>query len=146
MFGKKKNDKPDAVGNHASGLDLPEGQLVSVTLTDEQVIIKAPAAKKEYSITLDRVTGVSQYDDVEIQSHMKSSLARGIAGAVAFGLAGAVIGSQPKEKKKRVIHMFLVIDYVDGQIIITSDVCYRFSDVVKKFNELKPQTEQKISL
>jgi len=146
MFGKKKNDKPDAVGNHVSGLDLPEGQLVSVTLTDEQVIIKAPAAKKEYSITLDRVTGVSQYDDVEIQSHMKSSLARGIAGAVAFGLAGAVIGSQPKEKKKRVIHMFLVIDYVDGQIIITSDVCYRFSDVVKKFNELKPQTEQKISL
>jgi len=146
MFGKKKNDKPDAVGNHVSGLDLPEGQLVSVTLTDEQVIIKAPAAKKEYSITLDRVTGVSQYDDVEIQSHMKSSLARGIAGAVAFGLAGAVIGSQPKEKKKPVIHMFLVIDYVDGQIIIMSDVCYRFSDVVKKFNELKPQTEQKISL
>ena len=145
MFGKKK-DKPDAVGNHVSGLDLPEGQLVSVTLTDDQVIIKAPAAKKEYNITLDRVTGISQYDDVEIQSHMKSSLAKGIAGAAVFGLAGAVIGSQPKEQKKRVIHMFLVIDYVDGQIIITSDVCYRFSDVVKKFNKLKPQTEQKISL
>lgn len=145
MFGKKK-DKPDAVGNHVAGLDLPEGQLVSITVTDDQVIIKAPAVKKEYSITLDRVTSISQYDDVEIQSHMKSSVIKGLAGAAAFGLVGAVVGSQPKEKKKRILHMFLVIDYVDGQIIISSDVCYRFSDVVKKFNAVKPVTEQKISL
>lgn len=145
MFGKKK-DKVDAVGNHVSGLDIPEGQLVSITVADNQVIIKAPAANKEYNITLDRVISISNYTDVEIQSYMKSSIGKGIVGAAAFGVAGAVIGSQPKEKKKHVLHMFLVIDYADGQIIITSDVSYRFADVVKKFNALRPQTEQKISL
>ena len=54
---------------------------------------------KEEIITL--VDEKRMINEVEFEKHIKSSLIGGVIGAAAFGAAGAVIGSRPKEKEKR---------------------------------------------
>ena len=138
MFGKKKEKIKEFVGNHVSGLDVPN-VVVCVTLSSSGLKISAPNIKKEYTIALDRLQNISYYDEVEFEKHTKSSLVGGVVGAATFGVAGAVIGSRPKEKAKRKVHFYLLIEYPDNQIIVQSENGFGVGGVVDYFKELKPE-------
>ncbi len=145
-IGKKKEIRKEVVGSYISGLDFPENVVVLVTLTGEKVMINAPSLKKEYSINLERVLNISEYNETEIETVMKSSLAKGLIGASAFGLVGAIVGSQPTAKQKKKVHSFLLIEYADGQITIASEAPWTITALVKQFRELKPNVQQRIEL
>lgn len=61
----------------------------------------AKPKKKEYNLNLERIHNISWYNEVDFEKHIKSSLIGGVIGAAAFGAAGAIIGSRPKEKEKK---------------------------------------------
>lgn len=146
MFGKKKEIKKQVVGSFISGLELPEQVVVLVTLTGEQVSISAPSLKKEYTISLDRVLNISEVQETEVETVMKSSLAKGLIGASAFGLVGAIVGSQPTAKQKKIVHSFLLIEYAEGQIMIASEAPQAIAALVKQFRTMKPGVQQTIEL
>ena len=81
-----------------------------------------------------------------IPQHLKSSFAGGVIGAATFGVAGAVIGSRPKEKEKRNVTFYLLVDYSGKQIVISSQDGFALGGVVDLFKKFKPNTKQTIEL
>lgn len=141
MFGKKKDKIKDFIGNHISGLDIPNAT-VCVTMSPSGLKITAPTLKKEYSISLDRLQNITYYDEVAFEQYTKSSVLGGLVGATTFGVAGAIIGSRPKQKEKRKVHFYLLVEYPDNQIIIQSENGFGIGSVVDYFRELKPESNQ----
>lgn len=139
MFGKKKEKIKEFVGNHVSGLDIPD-VVVCVTMSPNDLKIYAPSIKKEYTLSLDRLQNISYYNEVEFEKHVKSSLVGGVVGAATFGVAGAIIGSRPKEKEKRKVHFYLFVEYPNNQIVIQSENGFGVGSVVDYFRELKPES------
>lgn len=145
MFGKKKEKVKSFYGNHVSGLDIPNVP-VNVTLSADGMKITAPQNQREYTISLERLQNVSCYNEVEFEKQIKSSTVRGVVGAATFGVAGAIIGSRPKEKQKRKVHFYLLVEYPDNQIVITSDNGFGVGSIVDYFRELKPTGTTQIEL
>lgn len=143
MFGKKKNNSKQFNGVHVSGLDVPNVP-VTFTLSELGAVIKTPS--NDYTLSLEKITNISWYDEVEIEKHLKSSLTGGIIGAAVFGAAGAVIGSRPKEKEKRNVTFYLLVEYSEKQIVISSKDGFALGAVVDLFKKFKPTTKQTIEL
>ena len=145
MIGKKKEKIKEIVGNHVSGLDIPN-VAVSVVLSQTGLKIAAPSIKKEYNLTLERIRNMSWYNEVEFEKHIKSSLLGGVIGTAAFGAAGAVIGSRPKEKEKRKVQFYLLVEYPDNQIILQSEDGFAVGSIVDYFKKLKPESSSTESI
>ena len=145
MFGKKKEKIKEIVGNHVSGLDIPN-VAVSVVLSQTGLKIAAPSIKKEYNLTLERIRNISWYNEVEFEKHIKSSLLGGVIGTAAFGAAGAVIGSRPKEKEKRKVQFYLLVEYPDNKIILQSEDGFAVGSIVDYFKKLKPESSSTESI
>lgn len=143
MFGRKKNKSKQFLGNHVSGLDVANAP-VTFILDESGATIKTPT--NDYSIALEKIDNISWYDEVEIEKHLKSSFAGGVIGAATFGVAGAVIGSRPKEKEKRNVTFYLLVDYSGKQIVISSQDGFALGGVVDLFKKFKPNTKQTIEL
>lgn len=135
MFGKKNKE---LAGSHVSGLDIPN-IAVYVTLSQTGLKISAPSVKKEYELTLERIHNISWYNEVEFEKHTKSSLVGGVIGAAAFGTAGAIVGSRPKEKEKRKVQFYLLVEYPGNQIVLQSEDGFSVGGIVDYFKKLKPE-------
>lgn len=141
MFGKK-NKSTVYLGKHISGLEIPDNIDCTLTLSDSGLTINVPSIKKEFTLSLDRIENISVYHEVEIEKHLKSSAAKGVIGAMAFGVTGAIIGSRPKEKNTRKVHFFLTIDYPDNQLVFHSEDGFSSGKMVDYFTKLKPQSAE----
>ena len=141
MF-KKKNKTAKVIGTHIAGLDIAENMNCILTLSESGIVISAPDANKEYTLSLDRIDNISWHHEEEIEKHLKSSAAKGIIGAAVFGLPGAIIGSRPKEKKQRKVHFFITIDYPDNQIVIQTEDGYSCGQTIDYFRKFKPQSAE----
>ena len=145
MFGKKKEKSKEIVVNHVSGLDIPNVS-VCVTLSQTGLKIAVPNLKKEYNLNLERIHNISWYNEVDFEKHIKSSLIGGVIGAAAFGAAGAIIGSRPKEKEKRKVQFYLLIEYPDNQIILQSEDGFAVGSIVDYFKKIKPESDSTESI
>ena len=143
MFGRKKNTSKQFNGTHVSGLDIANVP-VTFTLSESGAIITTPS--NDYTLTLEKITNISWYDEVEIEKHLKSSFIGGVIGATTFGAAGAVIGSRPKEKEKRNVTFYLLVDYGEKQIVISSKDGFALGGVVDLFKKFKLTTKQTMEL
>lgn len=140
MFGKKKNHK-QIIGQHVSGLENIPNVPVLIVLDESGLKLNVVSMKKEFTITLDRITSINCYHETEIEKHLKSSFVSGVIGAATFGLPGAVIGSRPKEKKNRKVTFFLLIDYADNQLVFSSEDGFGTGGIVDLFRKIKPSTD-----
>lgn len=141
----EKKSKKFAGGTHVSGLDVGKAQ-VSLCLSDDKLLISVPSLKKEFNLSLNKIENLGYYNEVEVEKHLKSSFAGGVIGAATFGVAGAVIGSRPKEKQTRKVTYYLLIDYSDGQIIIESNDWISLDNMIKYFRKLKPQANETVTI
>ena len=97
---------------YVSGLGAVEGSDCTVKVTPSQLLLICMG--KEYSLPLSRISYVDCKIDIQEDRYLKSSLARGIAGAAAFGVSGAVVGTAPKSKTELRKLKYAVIVYKDA--------------------------------
>lgn len=125
---ERKQDKANGIKRffaieHVEGLGGVEKSQCSVALDPSSLIITCTG--KEYTLPLKRIEYVDYIVDVNEIRYLKSSLAKGIAGAALFGAGGAVIGSAPKTKIKKEETGYAVICYRDSRgkekIIVLKD-------------------------
>lgn len=101
-----------------AGLNVPENSMADIVIDRERLHINA--AGNEFSMTLSQITNVDFQVDVDVEKYLKSSTMKGVVGAAAFGVAGAVIGSAPKTKEKRNITGYAIIAYQNSNKESTS--------------------------
>ena len=109
---QRKKDKQDGISRyspliHVGGLPAPENCKASVVLTPTAVAVNCGGS--EYVLSIGKIRNVNE------TQYLKSSLVRGMAGAAAFGMVGAIVGSAPKTKTKRNVKCYAIITYEDAQ-------------------------------
>ena len=112
LFGKKKEVYPKIYDDIyvVAGLDVPQECKCSVELNENEIIVKAPG--KEYVLSITKITNCEHRMDIDIEQYEKNgSLLKGIIGGVAFGIPGAIIGSSPKIKEKRLVTGMAILTY-----------------------------------
>lgn len=79
-----------------SGIPIADQLLLGLMLCEDKIIIVDQS--HEFIIKLPQVQNVKYDVEREIEKETKTSTAKGLIGGALFGPAGAVVGSQPKEK------------------------------------------------
>lgn len=138
MFKKKKSKQ--MIGQHIHGLNNIPNVPVLITLDESGIKLNVTNLKKEYTISIDKIQAINYYSETEVEKHLKASFVKGVIGAATFGMPGAIIGSQPKIKKKRKVNFYLVIDYTDNQIVFNSEDGFAVGNIVDLFKKLKPNS------
>ncbi len=149
---QRKKDKQDGISRyspliHVGGLPAPENCKASVVLTPTAVAVNCGGS--EYVLSIGKIRNVDFQLDVNETQYLKSSLVRGMAGAAAFGMVGAIVGSAPKTKTKRNVKCYAIITYEDAQgnnktfllkdEVANTQVCSRLVD------SLRPKISQRIN-
>lgn len=124
---------------HVTGLNVPEDCSGSVIVDNQKMSIILGG--NNFDLKLDKIKNVDFQMDIDIKQYLASSTIKGIAGAAAFGVAGAVIGSAPKTKSKREVKCYAVISYLNNNNeyaifvlkdeIVNSNCCARLVDKLK---------------
>lgn len=132
---------------HVGGLTAPKNCKVSVILSPSELTINCGGS--EYVLNIAKIKNVDFQLDVNETQYLQSSFAKGVAGAAAFGVTGAIIGSAPKTKTKRNVKCYAIISYEDVQgeyktfllrdEIANTGIC---SDLV---DTLRPRINQQIN-
>lgn len=138
MFKKKKQKQ--LLGKHISGLDISSVPVL-IILDESGIKITDSSTKKEFIIAIDKISSINYYHETEVEKHLKSSFVKGVIGAATFGMTGAIIGSRPKEKEKKKVTFYLLIDYSDKQIVISSEDGFATGGIVDLFKKFKPQSD-----
>lgn len=98
---------------HVGGLTAPENCKASVTLSPALLTVNCGGS--EYALKIEKIRNVDYQLDVNETQYLQSSFIKGVAGAAAFGVTGAIIGSAPKTKTKRNVKCYAIISYEDAQ-------------------------------
>lgn len=86
-----------------------ENSECTISVEEEKILIFASG--NEISLNFDKIRSVDFQMDIDEKQFLKSSLVKGVVGAATFGVAGAIIGSSPKEKVKREVIGYTIISY-----------------------------------
>lgn len=128
---------------HVGGLEVPENCKCTAALSQEGLTITC--AGKELLLRTNKIRNVEYQLDIDEKQYLKSSLAKGIAGAAMFGVSGAIIGSAPKTKTKREVKCYAIISYEgsDGQFktFIVKDELPNLSCCAKLVDTLRPMIQ-----
>lgn len=143
LFGKKnKYPKEFKEIYVATGLGVPEGSLCSVVVYEDMISVVCNG--QEFVLKISNIVSYEYKMDVEVESSTENgSVLKGMIGGVVFGLPGAIVGSLPKTKQKRLVTGTIIIKYqgnTDKQTIILISApntlgCAQISD------ELKPKVK-----
>lgn len=145
--GKKQRQQDKANGikrffaiEHVEGLGVAEKSQCSAAVSPSSLTITCTG--KEYTLPLKRIEYVDYIVDVNEIRYLKSSMAKGIAGAALFGVSGAVIGSAPKTKIKKEETGHAVIGYQDAggkeKMIILKDKTPDYHICIDLVRTLRP--------
>lgn len=107
-------------GKHVTGLPIGETPC-KISFTKEDVSIEGGGNK--YTIKVEKIKYIGVKQDTEIEKEITSSAGKGIAGALLFGTAGAIIGSRTKTKKDKKIILYLIMNYINKENEMTS-ICF----------------------
>ena len=110
---------------HIYGLPLAEELQCDITTYDNRVEFHSGTTH----ITLDRkkITDMCTRSETEIQQQYVSSAGGAIAGAVLFGVLGAMIGGRAKKKTTKSTTIYLIITYKKADDSI-ANICFDVSD------------------
>lgn len=98
---------------HAAGLPIASGTTCIVNLTEKGLSISSSGTV--FNIDIDKITDISAKTDREIQRSEQyvSSAGGAVAGALMFGIPGALIGGRTKKKKSISVTYshFMIVTY-----------------------------------
>jgi len=117
LFGKKKrkplckDDFKPVAGSfaHAAGLGIASGEICYLNLEEENLTIFGGGTR--FALSVEKITSISTKYDTEVQKQLVSSTGGAIAGAMLFGVPGALIGGKVKEKEITTYNNFMCISY-----------------------------------
>lgn len=130
LFGSKKKDnlsskmnKYNSIMNFTcfieqDGLPIPKQGLLGFLLLEDRIVIIDET--NEFIIKKENILSINYNVEKIENKQMKSSLTKGIVGGALLGTAGAIIGSQPKEK------------IIDSKSIAILSINYNSSDGTPK--------------
>jgi len=98
---------------HVTGLNVPGECKASAILSRNAFTVNCVG--NEFVLDISKIRNVDFQMNIDEKQYIESSLAKGIVGAVTFGVAGAVIGSAPKTKKRREVKGYAIISYENMQ-------------------------------
>lgn len=143
LFGKK-NKYPKKFNDMfvVAGLGVPEGSPCSVVANEDTISVVCE--EQEFVLKISDIVAYEYKMDVELESSIENgSVLKGMIGGVVFGLPGAIVGSLPKSKQKRLVTGTVMIQYQGNTdkktIVLVSEPntlgCAQISD------ELKPKVK-----
>lgn len=151
LFGKKNKYPKEFKDMYvATGLGVLEGSPCSVVANEDSISVICD--RQEFVLKISNIINYEYKMDVEIESSTQNgSVLKGMVGGAIFGLPGAIVGSLPKKKQKRLVIGTIMVKYqgkTDVQTIILVAApntlgCAQLSD------ELKPKVkivEEKTSI
>lgn len=114
---RREKDKQEGISRydslvHVGGLTAPKNCKASVILSPTELTINCGGSK--YVLNIAKIRNVDFQLDVNETQYLQSSFVKGVAGAAAFGVTGAIIGSAPKTKIKRNVKCYAIISYEDA--------------------------------
>lgn len=96
------------------GLPIPREGVLDILLCNDKIVILD--ATHDFVINKQQIHEVKYNVERKVQKELQTSTAKGIVGAAVAGTAGAVIGSQPKQKTiSNIIISELSIRYTSSQ-------------------------------
>lgn len=96
------------------GLPTVKQAMYGILVFEDKLMIVSE--NQEFSIRLDQLKFVDYKSERKTDREMRTSTAKAVVGTAMFGVAGAVIGSQAKQKTvKDVIMSSLVISFVNSK-------------------------------
>ncbi len=149
---QKAQDKQEGISRydsiiHVGGLNAPENCKASATLSPNAVTVSCGG--NEFVLDVPRIKNVEFQFDVDEKQYLKSSFAKGVVGAAAFGVAGAVIGSAPKTKTKREVKCYAIISYESAQgeykTFLLKDGFPNTEVCAKLVDALRPKINQQVN-
>lgn len=143
LFGKK-NKYPKKFNDMyvAAGLGVQDGSPCSVVANEDTMSVMCDG--QEFVLKISNMISYEYKMDVEIENSIQNgSVLKGMIGGAVFGIPGAIVGSLPKTKQKRLVTGTVMINYqgnTDKQTIILVSApntlgCAQISD------ELKPKVK-----
>lgn len=134
---KTLNAKAFVTIPHTNGLPISENIFCQIYYTDTCIVIDGSGTT--FNLDINKVNSIEMKTDIEIEKQYVSSIGGGIAGAIAFGPLGALIGGRIKEKKSKEIKRYLIITYTSNECIqyIGFDMTHtpKAMEFVKLFNK-----------
>lgn len=136
------------------GLPIVTQSVLGIILCKDKIMIVDEL--HDFVINKEQIKEIKYFAEKEVEKELKTSTAKGLAGAAVLGTAGAVIGSQPKQKTvSNVTISDLYIKYVnskgqDDVIKIScrnnglSNIAYKMKDFETKANEVLLYVENRI--
>lgn len=149
---QRQKDKAEGVSRyrdiiHVGGLSIPENCKCSAILKPEGLTVQCGG--NEFFLRLDKIKNVDYQLDIDEKQYLKSSMLKGVAGAAAFGISGAVIGSAPNTKTKREVKCYAIISYGETQedykMFILKDEFPNTNVCAKLVDTLKPMINTQIN-
>lgn len=154
---KKKNEKSKPNGctmqitvNHVHGLPIAENLICKVYSYPDRLEFKSGTTS--INLPRNKITDMCIKTDVEIQKQMISSAGGAVAGGLAFGPLGAIIGGRVKTKNIINATNYLIITYTDnsGKLAyigfgVTGIVSYA-EKLIKEFKQLNSTSGIQINL
>lgn len=124
FFKNNKNELGKFDLRHLAGLDIPSSIYCEVIVYKDKLTIQSE--NKEFNLKIEKISSVDFDMNLDIEKYTKSSITKGIIGAATFGTVGAIIGSTPKTKEKRLVTCKAIISYEnnvgDNSYIIFEDI------------------------
>lgn len=144
----QKKEKEIIIDNvlHIAGLNVPDNCKGAVNISNEKLTMRF--AGQVLSLNISQINNIDCQMDIDINQYQKSSIAKGIVGAAAFGVAGAIIGSTPKTKEKREVKCYAIISYTNSigvsDTIVLGDAISNTANCAKLTDKLNPIIKQQI--
>lgn len=149
---KKYNDTHMNV-KHQSGLPLAQDAECSIEYGEDKFVFSGSG--NIFNLSFNKITDICVKTDEEIQKQYVSSIAGAVAGGMAFGALGAIIGGRVKEKKTKISSHFFIftykkdteIDYISFELYCADGSLYYVSQAkewIKRFKANHMQTDLEI--
>lgn len=108
-------------GKHIAGLPIHQNIPCDIEVYFDKLIIISSGT--DFEIPMDRIINATKFNEEQIMQYQKTSMGKTILGGITFGAVGAIIGSMPQTKDKKVIsERYLVVDYISNENIESSFV------------------------
>ena len=149
---QREKDKQEGIGRynsviHVGGLAAPENCKASVMLSPTTLTVNCGGS--EYALNIKKIRNVDFQLDVNETQYLKSSFVKGVVGAAAFGMPGAIIGSAPKTKTKRNVKCYAIISYEDAQgeykTFLLRDAAENMNICSRLVDDLRPRVSQQLN-
>jgi len=129
---------------HCTGLPIATEVMCDVVYFKDHLAVRGSGLI--FNLPFDRVYDMAVKTDVEIQKQYVSDAGGAVAGGMAFGAIGALLGGIVQERKSKTITSYFTITYdKDGQVTLLAFYVTTTEETAKKMVALFNQRPKKQS-